>query len=358
MTVVLRGGSETDVALAASALRRGEVVAFPTETVYGLGADATNNDAVAMVYKAKGRPADNPLIVHMASRDALDEAGFAAMSAPALLLAEKFWPGPLTLVLALSTEHPTSRISSLVTSGLNTVAVRVPKHPVASALLAATGLPIAAPSANSSGKPSPTQALHVITDLGGKIHSVLDGGEVIFGIESTVLDTTTNPPTILRPGSVTQHEIEACIGYGVLVANSSGKTDDLAVPKAPGMKYRHYAPASPVKIVYGGHLAFLKEVSTASVNGVSQAVVGIFAWSDTCARLESSEYGPRVTTTSAGEYGQVDVLAQRLYGALRWLDEVKKVSLILAQGVADEDGAGLGFAVMNRLRKAALDHDR
>mmetsp|Transcript_19577 Transcript_19577/g.77993 ORF Transcript_19577/g.77993 Transcript_19577/m.77993 type:complete len:234 (-) Transcript_19577:2355-3056(-) len=205
MSVVLRGGSETDVALAASSLRRGEVVAFPTETVYGLGADATNTDAVAMVFKAKGRPADNPLIVHMASREALEEAGFAAMSAPALLLAEKFWPGPLSLVLPLSTEHPTSKISSLVTAGLDTVAVRVPKHPVACSLLAATGLPIAAPSANSSGKPSPTLASHVITDLGGKIHSVLDGGQVILGIESTVLDTTTNPPTILRPGSITQY---------------------------------------------------------------------------------------------------------------------------------------------------------
>mmetsp|Transcript_19579 Transcript_19579/g.78001 ORF Transcript_19579/g.78001 Transcript_19579/m.78001 type:complete len:125 (-) Transcript_19579:1488-1862(-) len=124
------------------------------------------------------------------------------------------------------------------------------------------------------------------------------------------------------------------------------------------MKYRHYAPASPVKIVYGGHQEFLKEISAAFVNGVSQAAVGVFAWSETCARVQSSEYGSRVTTTSAGEYGQVDVLAQRLYSALRWLDEVKKVRLILAQGVKDEDGAGLGLAVMNRLRKAALDNDR
>lgn len=290
MSLVLEGNREDDVAAAANALRDGDVVAFPTETVYGLGADARSDDAVLSVFRAKGRPADNPLIVHMASTEAVFEADFLDEISPhALLLGKTFWPGPITLILKLK-QHPTSssdkggkKISRYVTAGLDTVGIRVPKHPVAGALLAAAGIPIAAPSANTSGKPSPTTATHVLNDLNCRIYAILDGGAVNIGIESTVLDTTSSALTILRPGAITKfvhlpkiphaytsktqtfekvhrsfhrlflsyvflryhcllspekqfrRQIEEVVGEEVVYSTHNDKTEG---PRAPGMKYR------------------------------------------------------------------------------------------------------------------------
>ncbi|MEO5930916.1 MAG: L-threonylcarbamoyladenylate synthase [Candidatus Kapaibacterium sp.] len=221
---------------AARLLRRGEVVAFPTETVYGLGADALDPDAIRRVFTAKGRPSDNPLIVHLAA--AADMARCAIPDERAMLLADAFMPGPLTLVL-----RSLPVIPDIARAGLPTVALRVPAHPVAAALLALSG-PLVAPSANISGRPSPTLARHVLDDLAGRIAAVVDGGACGVGIESTVVDLSGADVVLLRPGVITAAEIERLLGMPVLAG--TGATD---APRAPGMKYRHYAPGTPVRLV-------------------------------------------------------------------------------------------------------------
>lgn len=230
------------IAAAAELLRRGGLVAFPTETVYGLGADALNPKAVAAIFAAKGRPSDNPLIVHVA--DVADAVALAsAWPEPAQLLAAQFWPGPLTLVV------PTSpRIADLVTAGGPTVALRVPGHAVALALLRATGRPLAAPSANRSTSVSPTRAEHVLHSLGGRIPLVLDGGPTPGGLESTVLDVTTHPPRLLRPGLIGPAEIEAVIGP---VARYDNPSDYRGPLRSPGLSARHYAPRARLEVVPG-----------------------------------------------------------------------------------------------------------
>ncbi len=224
------------VARAAALLRGGELVAFPTETVYGLGADAFNADAVAGIFAAKGRPSDNPLIVHTARAEDLEICG--VVGERELRLAAALMPGPLTMVIRSRPSVP-----MIARAGLPTVAVRIPGHPVALALLAASG-PLVAPSANRSGRPSPTTAAHVLADLGGRIAAVLDGGPCSVGIESTVVDMTGEEIVILRPGVVTAERIEAVMGEPVLAWSHA-----VDAPKAPGMKYRHYAPSIPVRLV-------------------------------------------------------------------------------------------------------------
>ena len=226
---------------AAEALRRGQLVAFPTETVYGLGADANDPAAVARIFAAKGRPPDNPLIVHLADPDQL---GSVARQIPplALRLLEAFAPGPLTLVLPRS-----SHVPDIVTAGLDTVAVRFPAHPVARRLLQLARVPVAAPSANRSGRPSPTRAWHVLEDLGDRIPFLIDGGPCEYGLESTVLDLSTGKPVILRPGSITAEDIASVAGLPVS-AVLPDRSDGSAAPRAPGMKYRHYAPRARVQI--------------------------------------------------------------------------------------------------------------
>jgi L-threonylcarbamoyladenylate synthase len=221
---------------AAALVAAGHLVAFPTETVYGLGAAARNEDAIRAVFRAKGRPADNPLIVHGADRVALEE--FAVFDERARAVADALWPGPLTLVLPVRTG-----VSPLVTAGLPTVAVRVPDHPLALALLRATG-PLVAPSANRSGRPSPTTAAHVRSDLGVEVALILDGGACRVGIESTVLDLTGPTPTILRPGIIDATVLQPLVGPLMFVGAA-----DAEVPRSPGMKYRHYAPSIPVHLV-------------------------------------------------------------------------------------------------------------
>jgi L-threonylcarbamoyladenylate synthase len=226
------------IAAAARLIAAGELVAFPTETVYGLGADATNDRAVARIFEAKGRPRFNPLIVHVAGVDAARAQ--VTFDRSAEILAERFWPGALTLVLP---RRPDCRVSLLASAGLDSLAVRVPRHPVAHALLAACGRPIAAPSANASGKISPTTAAHVAQSLGGKVAMILDGGRCPIGLESTVLDLTTSTPTLLRPGGVTGEELFAAIGR--LATSPAVATE---APKSPGQLASHYAPDLPLRL--------------------------------------------------------------------------------------------------------------
>src|SRR4051812_17155101 len=228
---------------AANFLRKNEVVALPTETVYGLGGNAESDEAVAKIFAAKGRPVDNPLIIHIADRSQLSSF-VSEVPKTAEKLIDAFWPGPLTIIF----KKKDGVLSQKATAGLNTVAVRMPDHPVALALLKTCGLPIAAPSANSSGHPSPTKAQHVLDDLNGKIAGVLDGGATGVGVESTVLDCTEEIPVILRPGGVTKEQLEIVIGEVHLDAALS---DEASKPKAPGMKYQHYAPNAPLHLVDG-----------------------------------------------------------------------------------------------------------
>jgi L-threonylcarbamoyladenylate synthase len=221
---------------ASALIAAGHLVAFPTETVYGLGADARNEDAIRAVFRAKGRPADNPLIVHGADVPALQ--AFAVFDERALAVAARYWPGPLTLVLPVR-----EGVSPLITAGLSTVAVRVPDHPQALSLLRVAG-PLVAPSANRSGRPSPTTAQHVRDDLGAEVALVLDGGACRVGIESTVLDLSAATPTVLRPGIIGAAELGTVLGSALGAVDTSGQA-----PRAPGMKYRHYAPTIPVELV-------------------------------------------------------------------------------------------------------------
>lgn len=240
---------------AAKLLQGGECVAFPTETVYGLGADATNQAAVQKIYEAKGRPSDNPLIVHIARREQMDQF-VASYPAKAIQLMEKFWPGPLTVILPLKKDS----LATNVSAGLSTVGVRMPEHPVSLALIGTANIPIAAPSANRSGKPSPTTASHVIEDLDGKIAGIIDGGATGVGLESTVIDCSLEIPIILRPGGVTKEQIEQIIGPVDISTNNTKETEK---PKAPGMKYTHYAPKAPVYLIEGSTQFWQSEINKA-----------------------------------------------------------------------------------------------
>ncbi|MBK9247792.1 MAG: threonylcarbamoyl-AMP synthase [Ignavibacteria bacterium] len=241
MTTCYFAQAELDSAITISAelLRHDEIVAFPTETVYGLGARIFSEAAIRKVYSAKGRPSDNPLIAHIAT---IEQAGEIAIEIPDefYLLAEHFFPGPLTIVL---NRHPD--VPAIVSAGLDSIAVRMPQHPIALALIKAVGQPLVAPSANLSGKPSPTTAQHVLDDLGGKIAAIIDGGKCVVGIESTVLNICTSIPTILRPGAVTREQIETVLSRKIDIQSTASPN----IPIAPGMKYRHYAPSATIRIV-------------------------------------------------------------------------------------------------------------
>lgn len=303
------------IAAAAELLRAGGLVAFPTETVYGLGADARSEDAVRAIFAAKGRPADNPLIVHVADTAALGRVA-AAVTPLAARLAERFWPGPLTLVLQAAPDVP-----AVTTGGLATVAVRVPDHPVALALLRAARVPVAAPSANRSGRPSPTTAAHVLTDLGERgVGVVLDGGACAIGIESTVVDARGDAPVILREGAVPR---EALTG----AATASGS------PSSPGTRHRHYAPSYPVEVVACGQGP--RRAHTLAGQGRR---VGLIA----------AEKGPDGVTTLAVVEGPV-ALGRVLYDALR-AGEADQLDVVVVEAVTE---TGIGRAVMDRLRRAA-----
>lgn len=320
-------------------LRRGGLVAFPTETVYGLGANARDGDAVRKVFTAKRRPADNPLIVHFADPGQVEEVA-VNISPVARDLMKNYWPGPLTLVLTGNGSLPRE-----VTAGLDTVAVRIPDHPVALALIEAAEVPVAAPSANTSGRPSPTTAEHVKADLAGRIDVLLDGGSSMVGVESTVLDVTGEMPVILRPGGVTPAQIKKVAGAVELdPAVMNAVVDKNDKPRSPGMKYRHYAPRAPLVLVEGdagGTARMLGELSREyTQKGVR---VGIL-----CAG-ETKEAYRGMKVVSMGKRNDFQSIASNLYNALRSLDR-EGVDVILAEGTGAEE---LGLAVMNRLRRAA-----
>lgn len=318
-------------------LKEGGLVAFPTETVYGLGADALNEQAAKKIYAAKGRPSDNPLIVHIADMSALDRIT-EEMPKEAEKVAEAFWPGPLTMILKKSREVPAG-----TTGGLETVAVRMPDHVIAREVIRAGGGYIAAPSANTSGRPSPTEARHVAADLNGKIDMILDGGAVEIGVESTILDMTVTPPMILRPGAVTKGMLETLIGE-VAVDNTLTDPDSKKPPKAPGMKYRHYAPRAELVVVDGMMDAVVDEINRLVKEKTDAGCkVGVIGTQETVDRYRTGDIkciGTRTDETT---------IACRLYGILREFDS-DGVEFIYSEAFASD---GIGSAVMNRLLKAA-----
>lgn len=324
---------------AAEFIKKGGLVAFPTETVYGLGANALNAKAVLDVFEAKKRPLDNPPIVHV--HDTHDVCRLAKEVPPkAQVLMKKFWPGPLTLILKRS-----SIVPSITVAGLNTIAIRMPRHNVALALIRESDCPIAAPSANLAGKPSPTSARHVLDDLDGRIDAVLDGGSTRIGVESTVLDLTVDPPQVLRPGGTPYEELLKVLGE---VELNPVAVADHAMPiekaRSPGVKHRHYAPEAEMVLVEGEAEAVVDKMSDLirlyKANGKR---VGVLGTDETVNRYDAD------VVRSLGSRNDLAEVARSLFGLLREFD-AERVDVIVAECVSAE---GLGLAVMNRLRKAA-----
>jgi L-threonylcarbamoyladenylate synthase len=326
--------TEKDIDVAAQNIVDGKLVSFPTETVYGLGADATNEYAVKQVYAAKGRPSDNPLIVHVDGPSMVENYA-QPLSEAAQKLLKTFWPGPLTIIFNLKPNV----LSKTVTGGLDTAAFRNPNNELTLALIRKAGVPIVGPSANTSGKPSPTTAQHVYHDLKGKIAGILDDGESQYGVESTVLDMSNKQPAILRPGAITAEEIEAVIHQPVL--DERIKVASNQVPKAPGMKYKHYAPNAQVYVVDEP----TQWDAAAKWAQQQEYQVGVMALDD---QLHSSKWPGNVETYSLGK----DVLSAShdLFAGLRYFDNEASVKAILVQGFAND---GIGEAYMNRLNKSA-----
>jgi len=316
---------------AASLLRNQEVVAFPTETVYGLGADATSEEAVDKIFKAKGRPSDNPLIVHIGDMKQLDRI-VTKVSETARKIMNAFWPGPITLIFPKK-----GFVAENVTAGLDSVAVRMPSHPVALALLKKANVPVAAPSANLSGKPSPTSAQHVVSDLEGRISGIVDGGVTGVGLESTVLDCTEDIPVILRPGGVTKEQLEALIGE---VRVDQALKDEKEAPKSPGMKYTHYAPNAPLIIVKGSKEFLQKQVEYFQKQGKKVGVLTTH---------EHQDFYHANQILTCGYRSKLETVASELYHVLRSFNDYD-VDIILSESFPEH---GVGQALMNRLVKAA-----
>ncbi|MBU9724364.1 MULTISPECIES: L-threonylcarbamoyladenylate synthase [Bacillaceae] len=317
---------------AAKRIIAGEVVAFPTETVYGLGGNALSDKAIERIYEAKGRPSDNPLIVHIANMEQLSKY-VEKIPSPAQKLMEAFWPGPLTIVL----EH-SGNLSPRVTANLSTVAVRMPDHPIALALIKASDIPLAAPSANTSGKPSPTTADHVYHDLNGRIPLIIDGGPTGVGVESTVVDCSTGEVIILRPGGVTKEQLEEVVGQ---VSEDPALYEKDLTPKSPGMKYTHYAPSAPLVLVDGGVDFFHRQVEEGVAAGKK---VGVMVTEDNRGLfLEAHQ------EVVCGKRTDLSTVAQRLYESLRAFDK-NNVDIIYSEVFPE---TAIGSAIMNRLRKAA-----
>lgn len=322
---------------AGQVIKDGGLVAFPTETVYGLGGDGLNPSSSKKIYAAKGRPSDNPLIIHISKWESLKEL-VADIPESAKLLAQAFWPGPLTMVFRKSDKVPKE-----TTGGLDTVAVRMPNDKVALAFIEAAGGYIAAPSANTSGRPSPTLAKYVYQDLQGKIEMILDGGQVCIGLESTIVDLTEETPMILRPGYITQSMLEEVIGK-VACDKTMMNLDATQAPKAPGMKYRHYAPKGVLTIVAGEEGNVVKHINEqirlAEESGKS---VGVIA-TDATMHLYHAK-----TVKSAGDRAHEETVAKELYRILREFDD-EKIDVIFSESFGED---GIGQAIMNRLLKAA-----
>jgi L-threonylcarbamoyladenylate synthase len=327
MKVSARAPQKRLILTAAEALRRGGLVAFPTETVYGLGADAFNADAVRQIFVAKGRPLDNPIIVHIAS---VADLKALASNVPEVAgkLIERFWPGPLTLILKKAPGVPDD-----VTGGLDTVAVRMPQNKIALALIKALGHPIAAPSANLSGRPSGTTARHVLQDFAGKIDMILDGGPVAVGVESTVLDLSRKPPAILRPGAITQEDLEPLVGRVVMGRGAEGKK------RSPGTRYRHYSPRARVTLVeLGDEKAIAELAKQYAAAGKKVAVV---------ARHFTSSGRERPIVRIMPQ--ELEEYARQIFAVLRELDELAVDEII----VEKTEEKGIGVAILDRLKRAA-----
>ena len=317
-------------------LKSGALVAFPTETVYGLGANALDEKAAAKIYAAKGRPSDNPLIIHIADMESL---GLITEEVPkaAYLLAEKFWPGPLTMVMKKSEVVPYG-----TTGGLGTVAVRMPSHPIALEMIRHGGGYIAAPSANTSGRPSPTLAGHVADDMDGIIPMILDGGAVGIGIESTIVDLTEEVPTILRPGFITKEMLEEVVGEVQIDKGLSA--DAKTPPKAPGMKYRHYAPKAELIIVEGAQAAVVSKINELTADNEKKGIVtGVIGTEETV-----SNYKAKIVKSMGTRNDELSI-SSHLYSILREFDESDAQ---VSYSESFEEGA-MGSAIMNRLLKAA-----
>jgi L-threonylcarbamoyladenylate synthase len=319
-------------------LKQGGLVAFPTETVYGLGANALDKEASAKIYAAKGRPSDNPLIVHIADKNALDKI-VTEIPPKARKLAEKFWPGPLTMIFNKKDIVPFG-----TTGGLNTVAVRMPNHPLALSLIQASGGYIAAPSANTSGRPSPTKASHVAEDMNGKIDMILDGGMVGIGIESTIVDVSSNIPMILRPGFINKEMLEAVIGEVLVDPTILAEGNRKERPKAPGMKYKHYAPKGDLTIIEGEENAVISMISKLAAEKTDKHYkVGIIATE------ESKDSYKAGQVKSIGKRSDEQSISHNLYNVLREFDDMN-IEIIYSEGFSN---GKMGVAIMNRLLKAA-----
>ena len=328
----------TQMQEAGELIAAGELVAFPTETVYGLGGDALHPDAAKKIYEAKGRPSDNPLIIHIAEVSDLKRVAKEVPS-QAEKLAEAFWPGPLTMIVWKKDEVPYA-----TTGGLDTVAVRMPNHPVALELIRKSGKLIAAPSANTSGRPSPTEASHVMEDLSGRIAMVLDGGAVGIGIESTIIDLTESTPMVLRPGYITPEMLSEVLGEEVIMDPGIIAADDTTKPKAPGMKYKHYAPKADMIIVEGEVEAVVKKINalTSEVHAENKKVAVI-------ATEETKDLYHADVVLSIGKRDDEDSIAKHMYKILRQCDELE-VEVIYSESFKTPR---IGQAIMNRLLKAA-----
>lgn len=319
-------------------LRSGELVAFPTETVYGLGGDALNPESSRKIYAAKGRPSDNPLIVHIADFEDIYEIA-RHVTAEAKKAAEAFWPGPLTMIL-----EKTDKVPYETTGGLDTVAVRMPSDPIARKLIEYGGGFIAAPSANMSGRPSPTSAKYVIEDMMGRIAAIVDGGEGEIGLESTIVDLTVSPPQILRPGYITNEMLSEALGEKVDNDATMMRDDSGQAPKAPGMKYRHYAPRGDLTIVEGSPEKVAEYINAASEEaGKAGERVGIIATD------EQMQYYHADVVKSVGSRGDEESVGRHLYTVLREFDD-ENITKIFSESF---DADGFGQAIMNRLLKAA-----
>ena len=320
---------------AAAILRRGGLLGIPTETVYGLGADALNEDAVSRIFLAKGRPQDNPLIIHVPDASWL-ERYCRSVPPAAYQLAERFWPGPLTMILPRRDIVPLQ-----TTGGLETVGVRCPNHPVTLAIIEAAGVPIAAPSGNTSGRPSPTTAPHMIEDMDGRIDGIVDGGPCTVGVESTIIDLTVTPPRLLRPGGLPLEALRQGLGEVAVDKAVAGLLAAGERPRAPGMKYRHYAPHAPVTVVTGE-----PERSARRIQGLLSDTAGVICFD------EYAPLFPGHIIHKLGPAADKSAQARHVFDALRTFDGTD-VTEIFAQ--CPDDG-GLGLAVANRLKKAAGFH--
>lgn len=336
----------------AKILSENGVVAFPTETVYGLGANALSDVAVGKIYEAKGRPSDNPLIVHISDVNMLQDLA-VEVKAYAKVLMNAFWPGPITFVFK---KHP--NISGKVSGGLDTIAVRMPSHFIAIKLIEMSGKPIAAPSANLSGKPSPTSSRYVIEDLQGRVDCIIDGGDTEVGLESTVLDVTGDVPMILRPGRITQEDIAALVGECEIDKALKGdliSTEGIA--RSPGMKYRHYAPEAEVNVLVGSASDWIKAVYervVALVQNEESQKIGIMTFDEEMEVLmrllaSNDELADRYVLLGVGTAKDMHQYGRCLFEFLRRFDDMN-CDVVIARGVED---SGFGQAIMNRLKKAA-----